>query len=380
LPPSEEKYITWIERVQGRYNQKFEECLSKGKVPNLRNYSHMYRDQEPEMVWRISCTFAAALPTMKAVMTESRVQEIMAQFKRGGLDNDMVDKARCLSPTFIYEDLRFIRSARDDATIPNQGDGDALSNAEKQKVHADFKYMELRLKTEQAAWRRHLLALKMYDDTTQAELTEFRERAHDLRVTAINTHAEALYQAESLVSLKHLPPFFEQALATFAEQPQSRVQAEDVVRINMFNLPMMGQQFSRSLNDIAELIRLECAHHPGNTLCLVMLPNTTKWGQGMESGATRDDNIEAACKDVVAKLKEPQNNLIVQDVFALFRHDTMYSKTREMRAVFLMVVSDMKAADGKSLLSRFQSSVAWKRKAVIEALPVYQRQDFKDWT
>lgn len=380
LTPSEEKFVTWIERVQGRYNQKIEEQLSKGKVPNLRNYSHMYRDQEPEMVWRISCVFTAALPTMKAAMTESRIQEITAQFKRGVLDNDMLDKARCLSPAFLYEDLRFIRSSQDDAGIPNQSDGDALSNAEKQKVHADFKYMELRLKSEQASWRRHLLALKTYDDTTQAELTQFRERAHDLRSIAINAHAEALYQAESLVSLKYLPPFFEKALATFAEQPQSRVQAEDVVRINMFNLPMMGQWFSRQLNDIAELIRLECAHHPTNTLCLVMLPNTTKWGQGMESNATRDDNIEAACKDVVAKLKEPHNDLLIQDVFALFRHDTMYSKTREMRAVFLMAVSDMKAADGKSLQSRFQSSVAWKRKAVIEALPVFNRQDFRDWT
>jgi len=111
-----------------------------------------------------------------------------------------------------------------------------------------------------------------------------------------------------------------------------------------------------------------------------MLPNTTKWGQGMDSNVAREEHIETACKDVVAKLRGPCNNLIVQDVFALFRHDTMYSKTREMRAVFLMVVSDMKAADGKSLMSRFQSSVAWKRKAVIEALPVFPRQDFKDWT
>jgi hypothetical protein len=300
-------------------------------------------------------------------------------FRRGALDKDMLDKVRCMEPSFVFEDLRFVKSVADDVSALGLMEADALSSVEKQEVFADFKYLEVRLKAEQSSWRRHLLALKTHDDTTQAELTDFRERAHDLRVNAINAHAEAVYQAENLSTFKLLTPFCEQALGTFAEQPPAR-RADDILRINMFNLPMMGQSHSRYLDEIVEIVRNECSHHPATTLCLVILPNTTKWGQGMEKCPKREEQIDAARSDVMSKLKEEVNQLVVNDVFALLRHDTMYSSNREMRAVFLMVISNTMATDGKTLAARFVSSVGWKRKALLESLPVYHRQSFQDWT
>ena len=377
LTPCESKFVLWIERVQGRFAAKVDETVHKGKLPNLRSFAHMYRDQDPEGVWRSACLFYEALGAMRAALSAQRVDDLILMFKRGALDRDLLDKCKCLDPSFSLEDLRFLRVAEPEG--PGVQVSEMLNNAERQKLHADFKFLEARLKAEESTWRRHVLALKSHDDTSQAELTSHRERIHDMRVQAIEEHCETLYQAESLSSSKFLCTFFERAIATFAEQPPAR-RPDDILRVNFFNLPMLGQHHSRFMDELAESIREECAHHPATTICVVVLPNTNQWGQGMRNNPRRDVEIDEARAEVALKLKEPVNGLTVADIFVLLRHDTMYSNDREMRAVVLLAVSNQVGADNKTLKSVFAASSAWRRRAIVEPLPVFHRQNFRDWT
>ncbi len=89
-----DKYMTWLCRVQGRFDKKIAETLSRGKTPNLRNFGHLYRDSEPEVVFRMACLWNWLLPHIKASQTESRVQSLMDMFHSGALDKDLYDKCK----------------------------------------------------------------------------------------------------------------------------------------------------------------------------------------------------------------------------------------------------------------------------------------------
>lgn len=89
-----DKYTAWLCRVQGRFDKKVAETIARGKTPNLRNFGYMYRDPEPEIVFKMACLWRWLLPHIKANHSESRVQSLTAMFFSGALDKDLYEKCK----------------------------------------------------------------------------------------------------------------------------------------------------------------------------------------------------------------------------------------------------------------------------------------------
>ena len=136
----------------GRFQAKIEETLSKGKMPNLRNYASQYRDSEPELVYRMACLWDVGRPDVLRLHNRARATELENMFYRGALDRDMIDKVRVTDPSFVFTDLRFMRDMEIDANVAHPLDD--LNAAEVQKHLANFKDFKIRLQKEQNEWRR----------------------------------------------------------------------------------------------------------------------------------------------------------------------------------------------------------------------------------
>jgi hypothetical protein len=73
LKPAERKYVTFFRRSRLRFEAKVQDTLSKGKSPNTRAPGADYRDKDQEAVWRMSCLWEEAQPTLVRRCSEQRV-------------------------------------------------------------------------------------------------------------------------------------------------------------------------------------------------------------------------------------------------------------------------------------------------------------------
>ena len=377
LTPSEEKFVTWLRRVGGRFQAKVEETLAKGKIPNLRNYASQYRDTEPELVWRMACVWESGRTEMFRSHSTARFQELEQMFLRGALDRDLIDEVRVLDPSFQFLELRFMRDLGVDVNA-HHNPAEDLSNAEVEKQKADFKLFKLRLQSEQHQWRRYVTALKELGDSTMAEVTKHREALHDALTQAVKEHTAASFCAECTATREAMPSFFESSIKNFADQPPAR-RVDDVLRINVHNLAMQGSNHSRLLKETVDTIRTEANHHPSTSIAIVVLPNTPAWGQGQRTGPAFQKQVSTARSTVLAALSEECNGLVLQECVAMYDPESMYSPDREYRVDFLLVVSEQRDQAG-NLLAQFTKSLLWRRRAVPKHLPVFHRANFADWT
>jgi len=381
LQPSEAKYTTWLRRVGGRFQAKIEEQLSKGKMPNLRNYASQYRDSEPELVYRMACLWEHGRLDVMRLHSRLRAAELEAMFFRGALDRDMIDKVRVLDPSFVFVDsLRFMRDVEAD---PNaQLPVDELCAAEAQKQVADFKLFRIRLQTEQNEWRRYTVARREWDESAQAELTMYREAVHDSLVAAVREHMATCFQADCTATFETRELYCESAIKTFADSPGVQCRVEDVLRLNVYNLAMQGASHSRVLKDTVGTIKSETAHHPKTSVSVVILPNTPAWGDGGERWVPAYNRLVSNARAaVLSALAEECNEVVVQECVAMF-DATGFQKSpdRELRLDFALVVSNKREEGEGGLESPWTQSVLWRRRAVPQIVSAMPRASFRDWS
>jgi hypothetical protein len=231
----------WLLRCQGRFQAKVAETIARGKTPNLRNFAYQYRDrkEDEEIAWRAACLFVDSRPTMQAHMTTQDVQTSFQRFIAGGLDQDLFPKARALDPSFVFEDLRYIRDqiVAKDTTATGQSEEaqeQRTAAALKAKQLADLGLFEVRLQGEGTTWSAYRAALSAHNDNSQNRLTAFREAAQEALETAVRMHTDSFYLAESFPDISMMPAFMEAAAASLLEQSATR-RPDDMFRINFMN-------------------------------------------------------------------------------------------------------------------------------------------------
>lgn len=305
----QEKYVTFFRRCTTKYAHKIQETISKGKLPNVRNYASQYRDADPELAWRMCCLWVEAEESVKSRCAPERVWgpsaphafwralalldgslqrsgrhqcevlELNHMFYRGLLDSALQDKCKALDPSFEYDDLRFLR----EEIMQAQGhlDGvpasDHLAAMSRQKLLADFALFEAELKSEQVAWHNYRVRLAEVEESELSARVELQERQQDALAQAVAEHQDKSYRTICIPHWSGVPAFLEAALNAFAGQPPARP-PDAVWRINIINACGLGLQASLVLPHLAQALSSDHAHHPERTLTLVILPNTPQWG------------------------------------------------------------------------------------------------------
>lgn len=191
----------------------------------------------------------------------------------------------------------------------------------------------------------------------------------------------SIYYQMASVEDGQVSAFMGRSLQVFADS--SGVAGKDgIYRIDIFNLAYLGQQHSRNIDSIVSIIKDHCATHPEDSVALVILPNTPRFGITMTgvSNQHRDAIIEQAREDVKRALAEPGNDLLLREVCFFWDLETMKSHDRSLKEDLIVCCSSQQHEPTKTPRARAVTSNLWRRRAVVTPIPVVQRLDYVDPT
>lgn len=79
LTPTPAKYLTWINRVVGRFEARLDDAIARGVRPVLAQQ----RDADPLLVWQICCLWTYLQEALCKLHSEKRLGELNSAFCRG---------------------------------------------------------------------------------------------------------------------------------------------------------------------------------------------------------------------------------------------------------------------------------------------------------
>ena len=218
LKPDPMKYLLWLQRVHGRYDEKLNQTHANNRSPNLRGGSGSYRDAEPELVFRAACLFAASHRAMVTHLTPADISERYEQFCRGALDPYLLEKARALDRSLEFESLGYIRN---DPKV-QQGLHSAEQLAEdqnRQQLLSQFALFKVELSAEVIHWTNYLAAMSSFNSGNQQAVTQLLEMSRECLEKAVTAHVATSYLTTCCQQVESWSLFMATAARTFAESP-----------------------------------------------------------------------------------------------------------------------------------------------------------------
>lgn len=365
------------------------ETLQREKRPNVRTFSLHYRDPEAdrELVWRMSCLWVASFPTQVLQLSAADRAIKAEKFYQGGMDEDLKPKVRVMDPSFVFEDLRFIREEMQSRNHGATGLSDAdsankLQDLARSKALSELEIFKHKLNGEGVHWAEWRLDAKKLEDSESDAIQQHQEAALAATEKAVHEHANVFYSTGCYANFSSVPTHMDAALNAITNFTSSR-RPDDIFRLEVVNTSAMGPQYSVNLKDIGAKVSASLRGQYTRAAALVILPNCPGWWAGAGgtlTPAALDAVIAEAQTDVVAEFLKPEHAMEVRRIVGLYDTTSLTSRPdRTLPLQMLMCVSAEKDATGK-LMSLWAHSTTWRRHAVSALLPCRPRSEYQDWT
>lgn len=125
--------------------------VAKGKAPNLRNSSYLYRDENSEIVWRACCLMVTYEAEFQNIYSAAEWEGVKKDFMRGARDSDFIHVCKVMDKSFLLTDLRFVQLASCESATDTPMGTEGLDQAQVVALRAEFNLCHETLRTEQAA-------------------------------------------------------------------------------------------------------------------------------------------------------------------------------------------------------------------------------------
>ena len=364
------------------YCLQVQETISRGRAPNLRNYASQYRDADPQLVWRATCLFVAAMPNARAANNNNEVDmlALMQDFKTGVLDAALMDKARAMDASLDLDDISYIRR-KVHGTMASWSPGQLelqLGQAEQQKIFAEFDLFAAELTGEQLQFSQYSSRKGAREDEALSTVTKLREDADAAKESCMQAHMSPHFAVEALPDRTGVRAYMQAAGRAFCNAPPRKAE-EQTLHLHVMSMPGMGVHHSLYLGDMVSHAADFCTNHPRNSGVLVLMGNTPAWGKGLKVGKPGwEEAVEEAQRDCLSAF-EACPDLKVRKVMAKYDKSQMYSVDRELVVEFLMVTSKAQDADGQ-WLAAYSRSPVWRLRAFPIDLVPNPRSAFQHYT
>ena len=378
---SQEKGDAWLRRTDGGFNFRVEECIAKGKKPNLLNQASQYRDSEFDMVWKVACVKVWVWPEATKNNSEARMKELESAWRRGALDDSIRPHCLALRKNFKASDVSWVAA-------PCQGVGElgeldpmgaahmALTSAQSESLHSQFKEWHQRLGIEASKHKLWLTEVQAFDSKSESDLMRFRNMRATTKETAVKELTETFYNAQGFDKVEQANTYLATKLTKIADIAPSR-SPNQVLRVMWADMSQLGLNHSRQKEDIIKTIKTLLEQHPEVSTAVLGMPNTPEYGKGLKADGVRDANIRDAISKVKTTLAS-YSGMESRGVQAIIDPKTMYSTERPVTLEFLQILSDQK--EGVELKSIFRKGYTWRRYGVPELLKILPRSHFHDWS
>ena len=364
---SQEKADAWLTRTDGTFNFRVEEQIAKGKKPNLLNQSSHYRDADPDMVWKLSCVKVWAWPEACKNNSETRMKELEMSWRREALDESMRPYCLALKKDFKASDISWVAA-------PCQGVGElgeldpmgaahmALTTAQSESLHSQFKEWHQRLGIEASKHKLWLTEVQAFDSKSESDLMKFRDMRAQTKEKAVAALTETFYNAQGFAKVEQANTFLSTKLTKIADIPPSRSPSQ-LLRLVWADMAQLGLNHSRMKKEVIEVIKTTLEQHPEVSTAILGMPNTPEYGKGLKADNSRDGNIRNAVTQLKTTLAT-YTGMESRGVQAIIDPQTMYSTERLVNMEFLQLLSQEK--DGLTFKSIFRKGYTWRRGGVPE--------------
>ena len=377
LSPSVEKNEEWLERLVTAFTIQIDSKKAAGKAPSLRGGgASLFRDQDPGQVHQLACLWVSIRDEVKASVTSETFAKLVAMFRRGALDRELLEKVKVRDPQFDLSGFRFLMSAQQDTMACVQAQGkDSLISAELAVKKANFNLWKHTLENEGKKFSSFLEARRRVVESNALSDSTFIDNLHQLVHVHTENHADIFYPVFEASSEANVGPKVEAAVQKVAD---SMGHMKDLVyRVYVANLTYLGASWNKAIRELTHIVANKLSVCPERSVALVIMPNV-----GARGDCHDDIEIAKAHADIRDMMGDVGNDLAWRSIGLYISMDGMYSQDRSGHHEMLMVISrqTVPVMDGakKSVKhkSNFANSFLWKRRRVSEAVQLLQRKDF----
>jgi hypothetical protein len=359
----------------------------------------MYRDSNPEVIWRITGLWVAHENDRK-IKSVKRFEELRNHFRKGLLDNSLVPLAIQLPKDLDFNSLDFMQE-RDHVSTGVEGSGNELemSPAEKTKHLASFAAALESLRQEQLMHMNYKLAVQQFDHENGAAITSFRERVEDEQRAVAADILETYYVIGTGSTVEGAMQFFTRNVGLLADL-HPVVSVSEVLRVNLYSMPVLGARASLEQPSFLAAVAAELTSHARQSVFVLFLPNTPQFGKGAGgNGGLLGLDWEEAVEENRNLAVTNCNNLALQhpDLRVVrcsgqFREESMYSPVRSLMIDFLVIHSKRAASAAVALSANagVQGSIKYesvwsrssllKRRVLAANVDCMPRSEFQDWS
>ena len=367
-----EKNLEWLHRAIGKYMKEYKDAKEKGPV-SIESMGPLFRQgNTDEVLYHAIGIFCTYRDEYKKNVSESAWTELQSKFYRGGLDRELIEKAKSKDESLDVMDFRFIQGAQGyDHKSASSGVQMVASDARDKKFESDLKLDEITLKNEVEMWEEHLRRLKSFYAVDQNAKTEHSEVLDDTWTDAAKEFTNAMFPVTQLRSWNDLNPSMNSAVNTFADYVE--VLQGDVLRVLVFNLSFIGSEHTKMTDDLKALIEGYLALDDVRTCALVSGPVVASYKQTYDEEA-----LDKCTQNLFDALRD--GKMKVREINLMFDPTTQWKKDRRHSHKAYMCISKKTAGKHNQLVSLFASSMLWIRAACEHLIKVMQRGECVDPT
>ena len=376
LSPSKEKNVAWLRKCIGKFLRGLGELSASGKPFTLRSAAPNLRvGNDQPLAFAQTAIFVHFENELKSKIGQVQYDELVEKLNRGGLDRELMEKAKAQDPNLDISDFRFVQAAmtyNPNAMAPGAS---KVEQANDHKLAAEPKLDLVLLRSETERWREY-----------QRKFRAFNADNHNARAS----HIMAVEEAWSEHADHHLRTFFPTyivkdamellhtingAMTTIGDAAETM--RGELYKVIIVNTSFMSTDLTIHRNKIKTSVEGLISNDEVKTCALIVAPTVGEYKHMYD-----EDSVEKVSRDILDDFRD-STVMQVRVVTFLFDEATMWSETRPYSHQVFMCISKEVAKVPKARgsgdayssqpVSAFAKSLLWIRGGVPEFVKVLPR-------
>jgi len=364
LKPSPEARHAYITRRIGIFLARLKEANRLGKKVNLGFQSETFRDKlAPDDAWELAALFAHFLPEFVRNMSDSKAEELVSKFRRGALDQELLEKTRTKFANLEWRHFRFLAQLGVEgvaAASPSHESASPESAVGTQTT--ELKQYEAKVHKEVHKWETYNLEVQVAKAQQKGEYLEARDKAMDSQKKAVEAAQNLRFPVRSFEDASLALPFGQACLGTWCDHVG--VDKGEAWQVYWVNSTISGSNAFHCVDDaLNKIIAPQLASAPERSCAILMAPNVGRWGNQFH-----EDEIMKHADEIEKLFANPDLRLLFRRITLFFSEDTVPSQSNRpgSHPGWMLLSDQMAGANGPSPVykSEFCKSSMWVRRSI----------------
>jgi len=374
--PSKEKNVAWLRRCIGKFLHGMGELNSSGKAFTLRSACHTLRaGNDQALAFGQTAIFVHFENEVKGKIGQAAYDELLEKLCRGGLDRELMEKAKAQDPNLEIGDFRFVQAAM--TYDPNAGAPGVskVEQANDHKMASELKLDLIVLKAESDKWAEYLRKLRAFNADSHNAKTSHIIAVEEAWSACADQHLKSFFPTYIVKDATELLHTVNGAMTTMGDAAETM--RGDLYKVIVINTSYMSTELTSLRNKLKTFVESLMSNDEIKTCALIVAPTVGEYKHAYE-----DESVEKVSRDILDDFRD-STVLQARIVTFLFDEATMYSETRPFsHQVFMCISKEVEkvpkvrgSGEGHVAqpVSAFAKSLLWVRGGVPEFVKVLPR-------